>query len=59
MTSIEDAKGMCEQQIVRNIGAYQSFSVLGIEIIVGGGMLTIVVSFVVDSIVGTYQMRAL
>ncbi|KAH8599574.1 hypothetical protein B0O99DRAFT_610838 [Bisporella sp. PMI_857] len=54
-TEAEAAKAMCKQQIVRNIGAYQSFSVLGIAIILSVGLLIILVSLVLDIVVGAFQ----
>jgi len=50
-------KAMCDQQVVRNIGAYQSFSVLGIGIILGVGLFIVILSLVLETIVGAFQSR--
>jgi hypothetical protein len=56
-TNISEHRAMCDQQIMCNIGAYQSFSVLGLGIILGVGVFIIVVNLPVEGCVGWFQKR--
>ena len=42
----------CDTQIIRNAGGYQSFSVLGVSLIIVIGMFIIVISLFLDTFVG-------
>jgi hypothetical protein len=47
-------KSMCSQQRIRNTGAYQTFSVLGLAIIIGVGSIIIILSWTLESCVQRY-----
>lgn len=49
---------MCWQQKVRNVGGYQSFSILGISIIIGVGIFVIVISWFLQSLVDATRSEA-
>ena len=57
MDDMPDLASTCHSQIIRNAGGYQSFSVLGVSIIVAIGTLIIIVSLVLDSAVGALRKR--
>lgn len=46
---------LCGSQLVRNMGDYESFSILGLSLIIGLGGIIILVGFTIDSIVGWLQ----
>jgi hypothetical protein len=48
---------MCDQQIVRNVGSYQSFSMLGLGIIVVIGSIIILLSLCLETVVAFFQRR--
>lgn len=48
---------MCENQKIKAVGNYQSFSLMGIEIVAIVGALIILLSFILESIVGFFQKR--
>jgi hypothetical protein len=52
------AKQQCRQQMVRNAGGYQSFSVLGIALILALGGLIIVVGLTVDVIAAKFGLES-
>jgi hypothetical protein len=43
---------LCEKQKMRNLGGYESFTAAGLFIIVGAGILLLIISWSLDSIVG-------
>jgi hypothetical protein len=48
---------MCDQQIVRNVGSYQSFSMLGVGLIVAIGIVIILLSLCLETVVAFLQGR--
>ncbi|OQV03334.1 hypothetical protein CLAIMM_08386 [Cladophialophora immunda] len=54
-----DAEGqaLCSAQMVRNTGSYANFSILGLSLIVGLGVLIIIASIFVESIVEFFRRR--
>jgi hypothetical protein len=56
-TNATTVQGMCDNQIILATGNYQSFSLMGVEIIVIGGMIILLFSFFLQSLVGCCQGR--
>ncbi|KAG4433183.1 hypothetical protein IFR05_011343 [Cadophora sp. M221] len=56
-TEFPELANMCKNQIVKNVGQYQSFSVLGIAVIFAVGLLIILLSWILEPIVGWWQKR--
>ena len=50
-SEVPELNDMCNNQIIKNIGAYQTLSVLGIAVVAVIGTLIIVISWVVEPIV--------
>jgi hypothetical protein len=48
---------MCVNQVIRNVGAYQTFSVLGIGVIVGVGVFIIVISWQLEFLFGCFLRK--
>lgn len=48
---------LCEMQIMKNVGAYQTFSVLGLGIIAVVGVVICVVSLVLEGVVGFVRRK--
>lgn len=53
----ENMLKMCDNQIILNIGSYQSFSLMGIEIIAAVGAFIVILSLVLEGVVGFCQRR--
>lgn len=53
-----ELQSMCQNQAIKNIGAYQSFSMLGIGIIAVVGVFIIVLSWALEPLVGWVQNRS-
>ncbi|EPE34165.1 hypothetical protein GLAREA_07178 [Glarea lozoyensis ATCC 20868] len=56
-TSQESTQPMCKNQLVTAIGNYQSFSMMGIEIILAVGLFIVLISFVLERVVGCIHKR--
>lgn len=52
-----EVRPMCDNQMIRAVGQYQSFSMMGIEIIIALGVFIVLLSFVLEYIVGFVQTR--
>lgn len=48
---------MCNNQISKNVGQYQSLSVHGIAVVFAGGLFIIILSWILEPIVGWCQKR--
>jgi hypothetical protein len=52
-----DEEWQCDAQKIKAVGNYQSFSLMGIEIICAVGAFIVLLSFVLEGIVGFFQKR--
>ena len=56
-TWISSFEAVCNNQIIRNMGGYQSFSMLGIILIIVLGVIIVITSLCIDSAVGLLRRR--
>jgi len=50
-------KTVCDSQMVHSVDGYQNFSVLGVSLIIALGAVIIITGFVIDKVVGWFQIR--